>query len=222
MQEGAKMRSGLYNKAPAVGPFLLAMSINFNTIEFLTSASTLSQCPKDEGAEVAFCGRSNAGKSSAINALTRQKSLARTSKTPGRTQLINFFALDEHTRLVDLPGFGYAKVPMSVKDHWRRHLDEYMRERTCLKGMVLLMDIRHPMKAFDEMMIEWSIASKLPLHILLTKADKLKRGGQQNSLLGVRKDLPSEVNVQLFSATKKNGIDLLERTLDQWLTGESE
>jgi GTP-binding protein len=211
------MRDALYNKAPAVGIIRSKMSFKFKTAKFTTSAATLAQCPTDEGAEIAFCGRSNAGKSSAINALTDQKALARTSKTPGRTQLINFFTLDDETKLVDLPGYGYAKVPISIKEHWHRHLDEYLRDRKSLRGMVLLMDIRHPLKEFDEMMIEWSIDSGLPLHILLTKADKLKRGGQQNGLLGLRKHLPAEITAQVFSATKKLGIKELERSLTAWL-----
>ena len=211
------MRDALYNKAPEVGMIPPKMSIKFKTAKFVTSAATLPQCPADEGAEIAFCGRSNAGKSSAINALTDQKGLARTSKTPGRTQLINFFSLEDETKLVDLPGYGYAKVPISVKEHWHRHLDEYLRDRKSLRGMVLLMDIRHPMKEFDEMMIEWSIDSGLPLHILLTKADKLKRGGQQNGLLGLQKHLPPEITAQVFSATKKLGIEELEKSLTDWL-----
>jgi len=211
------MRDALYNKASAVGIIRLKMSLKFKTAKFVTSAATLAQCPTDEGAEIAFCGRSNAGKSSAINALTDQKALARTSKTPGRTQLINFFMLNDETKLVDLPGYGYAKVPVSIKEHWHRHLDEYLRDRKSLRGMVLLMDIRHPLKEFDKMMIEWSIDSGLPLHILLTKADKLKRGGQQNGLLGLRKHLPSEITTQVFSATKKLGIKELEKRLTAWL-----
>ena len=193
------------------------MSVNFHSARFLTSASTLAQCPPDEGAEVAFCGRSNAGKSSAINALTGQKSLARTSKTPGRTQLLNFFTLDGGYRLVDLPGYGYARVSISVRDHWRKHLDNYLRARTSLRGLVLLMDIRHPLKEFDQMMIDWSAQADMPLQILLTKADKLKRGGQQNSLLNVRHQLPDRVGIQVFSATRKVGIDLLNQQLTQWL-----
>ncbi|MGV0035400.1 MAG: ribosome biogenesis GTP-binding protein YihA/YsxC [Candidatus Azotimanducaceae bacterium WSBS_2022_MAG_OTU7] len=193
------------------------MSIEFETAKFVTSAAKLAQCPEDEGAEIAFCGRSNAGKSSAINALTDQRGLARTSKTPGRTQLINFFTLNDETKLVDLPGYGYAKVPISVKEHWHQHLDEYLRNRKSLRAMVLLMDIRHPLKEFDNMMIQWSIDSGLPLHILLTKADKLKRGGQQNGLLGVRKQLPVEITVQIFSATKKIGIKELKKSLTNWL-----
>lgn len=193
------------------------MSVNFQSARFLTSAATLAQCPSDTGREVAFCGRSNAGKSSAINALTRQKNLARTSKTPGRTQLINFFELSESRKLVDLPGYGYAKVPMSVKDHWHRHLDDYLRARQSLRGMVLLMDIRHPMKEFDEMMLEWSSQAGLPVHILLTKADKLKRGGQQAALLGLQRSLPDNATAQVFSATKKMGLETLSATIGAWL-----
>lgn len=193
------------------------MSFRFNDARFLTSASKLSQCPPDMGAEVAFSGRSNAGKSSAINALTRQKNLARTSKTPGRTQLINFFELNESVRLVDLPGYGYAKVPMAVKDHWHHHLDAYLRARHCLRGMVLLVDIRHPMKEFDEMTINWCIETGLPLHILLTKADKLKRGAQQAALLSARRSLPDFITIQVFSATKKMGLEVLEQKLQGWL-----
>ena len=151
------------------------MSLQFNRANFMTSAAELKQCPPDEGVEVAFCGRSNAGKSSAINALSRQKSLARTSKTPGRTQLINFFSLNDTTRLVDLPGYGYAKVPTAVKHHWQQYLDEYLRNRKSLKGLVLLVDIRHGLKEFDEMMINLSQTVDIPLHILLTKADKFKQ-----------------------------------------------
>ncbi|MBT4160388.1 MAG: YihA family ribosome biogenesis GTP-binding protein [Gammaproteobacteria bacterium] len=194
------------------------MPLCLNNASFLVSASALSECPPDSGAEVAFCGRSNAGKSSAINTLTRQKSLARTSKTPGRTQLINFFEITESTRLVDLPGYGYAKVPMAVKDHWHKHLDDYLRGRLCLRGMVLMVDIRHPMKEFDEMTINWCIEAGLPLHILLTKADKMKRGGQQNQLLSVKRDLPDEITIQVFSATKRLGLEELETRITDWFS----
>ncbi|MGK0335481.1 MAG: GTP-binding protein, partial [Candidatus Azotimanducaceae bacterium] len=152
---------------------------------FLKSAATLQQCPADLGAEVAFCGRSNAGKSSALNCLTDQKKLARTSKTPGRTQLINFFSLSESLRLVDLPGYGYAKVPPKMKAEWQRNLDDYLRGRDSLRGLIQVMDIRHPLREFDKLMLEWSESAELPVHILLTKADKLKRGPQQSTLLGV-------------------------------------
>ena len=194
------------------------MSLQFNSANFLTSATNLSQCPPDTGAEVAFCGRSNSGKSSAINALTRKKSLARTSKTPGRTQMINFFSINESCRLVDLPGYGYAKVPTAVKQHWEKHLDEYLRARSCLKGAILLVDIRHPIKEFDETMIDWCLQVELPLHILLTKADKLKKGAQQNSLLSPRQRLSQEISTQIFSAKDKKGLDLLEDKLREWFS----
>ena len=196
--------------------------IHYNTARFLISAAKLSQCPEDVGAEVAFAGRSNAGKSSAINSLTNQNSLARTSKTPGRTQLINFFDLNvEGVRIVDLPGYGYAKVPIAMKEHWQKHLDDYLQRRQCLPGVVLVMDIRHPMKEFDEMMIDWCESTGVPLHILLTKADKLKRGPAQATLLKIKKAtkerLADKVSVQVFSALKKTGVDQLRTRLDSWL-----
>lgn len=198
-------------------------TIHYNAARFLISASKLSQCPEDTGAEVAFAGRSNAGKSSAINALTNNTKLARTSKTPGRTQLINFFDLNvEGCRLVDLPGYGYAKVPIAMKEHWQKHLDQYLQQRFSLRGVVLVMDIRHPMKEFDEMMVEWCQSTSVPLHVLLTKADKLKKGPAQSTLLKLRKELTDilgdKVTIQLFSALKRTGIDSLSRQLDNWLT----
>ena len=196
------------------------MSPQFNSASFLTSATKLKQCPPDKGSEIAFCGRSNAGKSSAINALSRQKSLAKTSKTPGRTQLINFFSLSETIRLVDLPGYGYAKVPTAVKDHWHIHLDEYLRNRKCLKGLVLLVDIRHGLKPFDKMMLDWSQTVNIPLHILLTKADKLKRGQQQNTLLAFKKQLRDPITIQIFSAKRALGLDVLENKLREWIKDE--
>ena len=159
--------------------------MNFNTVEFLISAQTLKQCPDDRGFEVAFAGRSNAGKSSAINTLTRNKGLARTSKTPGRTQLINHFEIEPEKRLVDLPGYGYAKVPKAIKAKWDRNLAEYLQNRNSLSGLVLLMDIRHPLQDYDRQMLNWAAQAGLPVHILLTKADKLKRGPAMNSLLGL-------------------------------------
>ena len=196
--------------------------IHFNTAKFQISAAKLSQCPEDVGAEVAFAGRSNAGKSSAINALTQQTRLARTSKTPGRTQLINFFSLNiEGLRIVDLPGYGYAKVPIAMKEHWQQHLDEYLQKRECLQGVVLVMDIRHPMKEFDEMMVQWCEATGVPLHILLTKADKLKRGPAQSTLLTLKKQLRErlghKVSLQVFSALKSQGVDTLQNRLSTWM-----
>lgn len=193
------------------------MTISFNQATFWKSAAKLSDCPPDIGAEVAFCGRSNAGKSSAINKLTNQSKLARTSKTPGRTQLINFFTLQDDLRLVDLPGFGYARVPTAVKQGWHQQMDTYLRERQSLKGLILLMDIRHPLTEFDETMINWSQTANIPLHILLTKADKLKRGPQQNTLLKVRKSLAEPMTLQVFSATKNIGIDVLQKRLAELL-----
>ncbi|WP_226663896.1 ribosome biogenesis GTP-binding protein YihA/YsxC [Microbulbifer aggregans] len=196
--------------------------INYRRAEFLTSAPTLAECPEDFGAEVAFAGRSNAGKSSAINALTGNSKLARTSKTPGRTQLINFFSLSEHQRLVDLPGYGYAKVARSMKDEWQRHLAFYLEQRNCLKGLVLLMDIRQPLKEFDQQMLNWAVSSGLPAHILLTKSDKLKNGPANNARFAVEKalkelQLEQGVTVQNFSATKHQGLDKLEKRLNEWL-----
>ena len=192
----------------------------FRLVSFLTSANQLNQLPPDEGHEVAFAGRSNAGKSSALNTLTDHRGLARTSKTPGRTQLINFFLLDEQRRLVDLPGYGYAKVPEAVKRHWQQVLADYLRVRQCLRGLVLLMDIRHPLKDFDRQMLDWCNNQKMPVHILLTKADKLKRGPASNTLQQVRKTLKAEyplVTVQLFSSLDKQGVEQARAQLASWL-----
>ncbi len=194
--------------------------MNFNLAHFTTSAATLDGCPQDSVTEVAFAGRSNAGKSSAINAITGHSRLARISKTPGRTQLINFFSLESGAYLVDLPGYGYAKVPLAVKDKWQRELERYLRRREALVGLILLSDIRHPLKEFDRMMMDWSVQSNLPLYILLTKADKLKRGASQNVLLKVQNQLKDfdEISVQLFSAMKRTGIDAAREKLTDWLS----
>ncbi len=192
----------------------------FRLVTFLTSANHLDQLPPDEGLEVAFAGRSNAGKSSALNALTDQRSLARTSKTPGRTQLINFFSLDEQRRLVDLPGYGYAKVPEAVKRHWQQVLADYLQIRRCLRGLILLMDIRHPLKEFDRQMLDWCAHQQMPVHILLTKADKLKRGPAGNALQQVRKSLKADyplATVQLFSSLDKQGVEQARDKLAHWL-----
>ena len=196
--------------------------LNYPTARFMISAPTLALCPDDTGAEVAFAGRSNAGKSSAINALTQQNALARTSRTPGRTQLINFFTVmnDESRRLVDLPGYGYAKVPEAVKIEWQKHLSDYLRGRFSLRGLVLLMDVRHPLTEFDQMMLEFADQRGMPVHILLTKADKLKRGPASAALQKVRsrlKEWEDLVSVQLFSSLKRDGVDTLSQKLDQWL-----
>lgn len=197
---------------------------DYRRAEFITSAAKLHQCPEDEGWEVAFAGRSNAGKSSAINSLTNNKKLAKTSKTPGRTQLINFFGLSDSQRLVDLPGYGFAKVPVAVKKEWTKQLENYLAKRQCLRGMILLMDVRHPLQPFDEQMLNWALAAQMPVHILLTKADKLKKGPAGNALQSVRKAMkPHEtlVSVQLFSALKHTGHKELIQVLDGWLTDQS-
>jgi GTP-binding protein len=193
--------------------------MNYKTARFTTSAVGLDDCPADSLREVAFAGRSNAGKSSAINALTNQNRLARTSKTPGRTQLINFFELGDHRYLVDLPGYGYAQVPLSVKGQWEEHLNLYLNQREALAGLVLLTDVRHAFKDFDMMMIDWSHQSNMPVHVLLTKADKLTRGAAQNALLGARRQLAQYPNasLQLFSSMTRFGIPELEATLDRWM-----
>jgi GTP-binding protein len=196
----------------------------YRQAEFLMSAAKVSQCPEDSGWEVAFAGRSNAGKSSAINSLTQNKKLARTSKTPGRTQLLNFFSLTESQRLVDLPGYGFAKVPQSVKLAWIKQLEGYLQRRESLRGMILLMDSRHPLQPFDQQMLDWAIAAQMPVHILLTKSDKLKKGPAKATMLKVQAQLAEHkelVSVQLFSALKHTGHQELIAVLDKWLTDTS-
>ena len=203
-----------------------SVSINFQAAEFTTSAPSLKQCPEDSGCEVAFAGRSNAGKSSAINTLTRTRGLARTSKTPGRTQLINFFAVGEGRRIVDLPGYGYAKVPIAMKVEWDKHLAEYLQQRNSLGGLILLMDIRHPLQDYDQQMLNWASQAGLPVHVLLTKSDKLKRGPAQNTLLKVEQRLrdmdPGRtlLSAQTFSSLKKDGLPQLEAQLKHWLSAD--
>ena len=195
-------------------------SRDFERARHSISAPTLAQCPADTGREVAFTGRSNAGKSSALNALTRNGKLARTSKTPGRTQLFNFFELDDSRRLVDLPGFGYARVPAAVKAQWERQIDRYLRQRTSLAGLVLVMDIRHPLTDFDRTMLSWVGACDMPAHVLLTKADKLSKGARSRQLQlvrGVLKELPGDSSVQAFSALQRAGVDELATRLRDWL-----
>lgn len=193
--------------------------LNYNQIAFLKSANGKAGLPPDSGAEVAFGGRSNAGKSTALNKITGLHRLARTSKTPGRTQLINFFQMEQDRRLVDLPGYGYAKVPDSIKRHWQTLVSLYLTKRQCLKGFILLMDIRHPLKPQDWQMIEWSVAHQLPTHILLTKADKLGKGAAKNTLLMIKKELKEYeafISAQLFSALNNEGIEQVQEKLDEW------
>jgi GTP-binding protein len=194
--------------------------LNYNQIAFLKSANSKAGLPPDSGAEVAFGGRSNAGKSSALNKITGIHRLARTSKTPGRTQLINFFELDPERRLVDLPGYGYAKVPDATKRHWQTLVSQYLLERKSLKGLILLMDIRHPLKPQDCQMIKWSVTHQLPTHILLTKADKLGKGAARNTLLMLKKELLEHetlISAQLFSVLSGEGIMQAQEKLDEWL-----
>lgn len=193
----------------------------YDHAEFLASAAKVTQCPPDLGWEVTFAGRSNAGKSSAINSLTRNLKLARTSKTPGRTQLLNFFSLTEQQRLVDLPGYGFAKVPIAMKKAWTEQVEAYLQQRQSLQGIILLMDIRHPLQPFDEQLVSWAIDAGMPCHILLTKADKFKRGAQEASKLKVEKELAPRggvITVQTFSSLKHQGHESLIQKLDEWLT----
>lgn len=192
--------------------------MNYNQAKFLKSAQKISQLPESK-AEVAFAGRSNAGKSSAINAITRINGLARTSKTPGRTQLLNYFEIDQQCFLVDLPGYGYAEVSREIQKDWEKTLSEYIETREQLNGIVLIMDIRHPLTDHDQQMIQWVTSYNIPIHILLTKADKLNRGPANNTLLQVRKALAPYgelVTVQLFSALKSIGLEDARYKLDQW------
>lgn len=193
--------------------------LNYHVTHFVMSAPDIRHLPADTGIEVAFAGRSNAGKSSALNTLTNQKGLARTSKTPGRTQLINLFEVKEGKRLVDLPGYGYAEVPEEMKLKWQRALGEYLQKRQALKGLVILMDIRHPLKDLDRQMIQWSVESSIPVLLLLTKADKLASGARKAQLNVVREaalEFVGDVQVELFSSLKKIGVDKVRQKLDSW------
>ena len=195
----------------------------YTQAKFINSSPQLKNTPEDQGLEVAFAGRSNAGKSSAINALTRQNSLARTSKTPGRTQMLNFFEINATTRFVDLPGYGYARVPLEVKKDWHKLMEAYLIHRKSLCAIVLVMDIRHPLTDYDKQMIEWCEHVQLPIHILLTKSDKLAFGAAKSTLLQIQKTLAQvsiPLSVQLFSALKKTGIDDVHLALDRFFSGE--
>jgi GTP-binding protein len=186
---------------------------------YVASAHDVPEFPADTGHEVAFAGRSNAGKSSAINVLARQTRLAFTSKTPGRTQLINFFALGEARFLVDLPGYGFAKVPASERAHWDRLIGTYLLHRDALRGLVVLMDVRHPMTPLDVQLLDWFAPTGKPVHVLLTKADKLSRQQQQAQLASVRASFAGRVatTAQLFSSLARQGLDEAEAVLAGWL-----
>ncbi len=192
----------------------------YKSAKFLLGATQLHQLPTDSGIEIAFAGRSNAGKSSVLNVLTQQNHLARTSKTPGRTQQINVFTLDDTRRFIDLPGYGYAKVPQKLKKEWQKTLDQYLQSRHSLQALILVMDVRHPLKEFDQMMLDWAIACQLPVHVLLNKADKLKKMAASKTLLATKRTLApysSLISLQLFSALKKQGVEQCYQFLDQYL-----
>ena len=191
----------------------------FQNVHFFTSANNIRDLPIHSGIEIAFAGRSNAGKSSAINTITNKHRLAFVSKTPGRTQQINFFRTDQHLHLVDLPGYGYAKVPETIRYHWQNLLSEYLMTRTVLKGLILIMDIRHPLKPLDLQMLDWFVPTKKEVHILLTKADKLSKLQAKAALIEVSNSLKKtypHVSVQLFSSLTPIGIDEVAAVIDRW------
>jgi len=187
---------------------------------FILSANAPSQFMADTGTEVAVAGRSNAGKSSAINVILNRRQFARTSKTPGRTRLVNFFELRENQRLVDLPGYGYAKVAEAVQRHWGDLLQQYFESRNSLRGLLLVVDIRRQLKDFDRQMLELAASAEMSTHVLLTKSDKLKRGQAATALLQVRKSLGGTATVQLFSALNKSGSEEARGVLERFLSGE--
>lgn len=202
----------------------------FAEVRFIKSAHKPGDFPAEAGREVAFAGRSNAGKSSAINSITGRRGLARTSKTPGRTQLINFFGLDDHRRIVDLPGYGFARVPAEVRDHWRSLMQDYFRDRKSLAGVVLIVDIRRGLGEFDRQMLDWAMSSGCPVHILLTKSDKLKRGGVAKVVLETEQALAKDyaanatasLSLQAFSSLKHDGIEDARDILRDWLSPAAE
>ena len=202
---------------------LMAAPNPFARAQYLLAAHNFRQLPPDGGFEVAFAGRSNAGKSSALNALCQQNALARVSKTPGRTQQLVFFGLPPHENkyLVDLPGYGYAKVPQELQAHWQAFLDGYFGSRDALRGLVVVMDVRHPLKEYDRQMLGYAMRRGLPAHVILTKADKLGRGAAGNTLQAVRMELQrsfaDSVTVQLFSGESKQGVEELRAVVAQWL-----
>ncbi|MFK5948754.1 MAG: ribosome biogenesis GTP-binding protein YihA/YsxC [Methylococcales bacterium] len=203
---------------------LSTSSINLNKATFTISAPDISKLSADTGIEVAFAGRSNAGKSSALNTLTNQRGLARISKTPGRTQLINVFDIGDNKRLVDLPGYGFAKVPLAMKQKWQKALGEYLQQRESLKGLVILMDIRHPLKDLDKDLIHWAADSELPILVLLTKSDKLSQGKRSAEVLAVRKklaELNADITVQAFSSLKHTGVEQADQVICDWFAQET-
>jgi GTP-binding protein len=196
----------------------------FTNTKFLTSAYKVSQLPDDTGLEIAIAGRSNAGKSTTLNTLVGNKKLAKVSKTPGRTQLLNCFELSENRRLVDLPGYGYAKVPKKVKAHWQHEINLYLQQRKSLIGVVIVMDIRHPLKEFDQQFLHWADQSGLYSHVLLNKSDKFKAGKAKSVMLEVKKKMQNisrTATIQMFSGLKKEGVVELSSTLMSWYNDPS-
>lgn len=196
------------------------MSSHYSKATFLLSAADVAQLPADSGFEVAIVGRSNAGKSSVLNRMTQVKQLARVSKTPGRTQLVNIFVLDDQRRIADLPGYGFAKAPPSAQREWQKTVDTYIRTRACLKGLILVMDIRHPFKPLDLHMLEFAAHRELPVHILLNKADKLSKGAVAKLVISLRKtasEYGDYITMSAFSALKGTGVEELHAVMDAWL-----
>mgnify|MGYP001312454723 CR=1 FL=1 len=194
--------------------------INYRNTHYVMGAAKVKQLPEDAGVEIAFAGRSNSGKSSTVNFLTDQKKLAKISKQPGHTRLINIFQVTDDVKLVDLPGYGYAKVPKSMKEEWQKTLTHYLQSRQCLHGIVLVMDIRHPMTEFDINMIDWCIESQLPVHILLNKSDKLNNHDKLTVFRQLKEEFDAhegDVTIQLFSTLKKEGLPILQRKLAEWI-----
>lgn len=189
----------------------------FPEAKFVLSADTPAQFLPDTGLEVAVAGRSNAGKSSAINVIVNRRQFARTSKTPGRTRLVNFFSLRENERLVDLPGYGFSRVSASMQKHWGELIQAYFEMRQSLRGLLLVVDARRMLSDFDRQMLSFADSVSLPVHVLLTKADKLKRGQASSALLQVRKELDGKASVQLFSALKRQGVDEARKVLEDFL-----
>lgn len=201
---------------------LQAFHQQFRRAKYISAAHDWRQLPSDQGMEIAFAGRSNVGKSSVINRLCDQGRLARTSRTPGRTQQIVYFDLEHEQRLADLPGYGYAKVPLELKRHWGQFMDRYFTQRRSLRGLVIIMDIRHPLTEHDQHMLAWADNGRLPCHVVLNKADKLSRGAALQVKQKVQKSLPANTSCQIFSALKNQGVEDLLITLHTWIGSENE
>ena len=196
------------------------MRLDFRNMRFLLSAAALGGLPPDTGREVAFAGRSNAGKSSALNAITGVGGLARVSKTPGRTRLLNLFGMDGGIRFMDLPGYGYAKVPEAERLKWGQLVEGYLSTRQSLVGLVLVMDSRHPLMDFDRQLLGFAGPLQLPVHVLLSKADKLSRGAAAKTLAETKKELRGWGTAQLFSSLSGQGVEEAQKLLAEWFLGE--